>query len=356
MNNISDIMSLLAENEKITKKFTEIETSILTILNFKDLFEMLLTQIQEKFNVPYVWITMIDNCEISNLLKNIKTSTILKERINIVDRDKFIKLTGAPNASILANQNLRPYFKLLPPKKKFFIKSLAIVPLFLDGEMIGSLNQADFSKGRFKPGIDTSSLDQLGLRVSLCLSNVTAHEKLRSLTYHDPLTGLLSRRVVKAVLDREFSKAKRYNLPLTIAQIDVDHFKRLNGALGHDLGDEVLQYIARHLKQKIRMCDILFRYGADDFMLILPNTNAINAERMLLRFQRWLIANPFRKNGGSLPISITLNVTSSEESAIKTSEQLLIEVEKRLLQKKSRNRKRISAKIAQKNKEGEILG
>lgn len=349
-------MSLLAENEKITKKFTEIETCILTILNFKDLFEVLLTQIQEKFTVPYVWITMIDNCEISHLLKSIKTSSLLKERINIVDRDKFIKLTGAPNASILANQNLRPYFKLLPPRKKFFIKSLAIVPLFLDGEMIGSLNQADFSKDRFKPGIDTSSLDQLGLKVSLCLSNVTAHEKLRSLTYHDPLTGLLSRQFVTAVLDREYAKARRYNTPLTVAQIDVDHFKKLNGMLGHNRGDEVLIYIAHHLKQKIRKCDILFRYGADDFVLILPNTNAINAERMLLRFQKWLSANPLRKNGGYLPLSVTITVTSSEETAINNSEQLLAEVGKRLIQKKRRNSKKNNAKRDQKNREGEIIG
>ncbi|MGD9211351.1 MAG: sensor domain-containing diguanylate cyclase [Desulfobacteraceae bacterium] len=348
MNDIKEIMARLAENDKITKKFTEIETSILTILNFKDLFEVLLTQIQEKFSIPYVWISMVDNCEISHLLKSIETSDLLKERVTIIDRDTFVKLTGTPKQCILADNNLKPYFKLLPPKKKFFIKSLAIVPLFLDGEMIGSLNQADFSKDRFKPGIDTSSLDQLGLKVSLCLSNVTAHEKLRFFAYHDPLTGLLSRRIIKGVLEREFSKAKRYQMPLTVALIDVDHFKKVNGTLGYDLGDEVLIYIANQLKQKVRKCDILFRYGPDDFIVVLPNTNTINTERMLLRFQKWLMANPFRKNRGSLPLSISLNVASTEEPSIKTPTQLLFEVERRLFRKKGKkNQKRIPAKIHQ---------
>ncbi len=334
MNDIKEIMARLAENDKITKKFTEIETSILTILNFKDLFEVLLAQIQEKFSIPYVWISMIDNCEISNLLKCIETSDLLKERVTTIDRDTFRKLTGEKKACILVDNNLKPFFKLLPPKKKFFIKSLAIVPLYLDGELIGSLNQADFSKDRFKPGMDTSALDQLGLKISLCLSNVTAHEKLRFFAYHDPLTGLLSRRIIKAVLDREFSKAKRYNTPLTVAIIAVDHFNQVNGTLGHAMGDEILVYIASQLKRKIRKCDILFRFGPENFIIILPNTNAINAERTLQRFQKWLGANPFRKNRGSLPLSISLNVASTEELNLETSSQLLIEVEQRLFQKK----------------------
>jgi diguanylate cyclase (GGDEF)-like protein len=339
MNDIDEIMTRLQQNERIAKKFNEIETAILPALNFKDLFEIILTQIREKFHVPYIWITLINNSDVNDFMKDFDESDILKGQMTFLDRDSFVKITQSRKSCILSNHNLKPYFKLLPKRKKFFIRSLAIIPFFLDGSLIGSLNQADFSKDRFKPGMDTSSLDQLGLKISLCLSNITAHQKLRHQTYHDHLTGLLSHRVLKTVLEREFIKAVRYRMPLSVALIDVDHFKKVNGTLGHAVGDEVLVYIATQLKEKIRNCDILCRYEADDFVVIFPNTNAMNAERILLRFQKWLAANPFRKNKGSLRLSITVEVASSEENSLTTSEQLLLKVEKRLLQKKRRYEK-----------------
>ena len=123
---------------------------------------------------------------------------------------------------------MKPYQKLFPKNKKYYIQSIAVAPLSLDGDIIGSLNQADFSPLRFKPGIDTSLLEQLALKVSLCLSNVTAHEKLRFLAYHDPLTGLLNRRVMEVVLKREFARSKRYSRPLSLVFIDMDYFKQIN--------------------------------------------------------------------------------------------------------------------------------
>lgn len=337
MNDIKEILARLAENERIIKKFTEVETSILTRLNFKDFFEVLLTQIQNKFSVPYAWITLIDKCEISDLLNGVKTADFLKDRLTLVDRDSFAKIIGASKTSTMVNDNLKPYFKLLPERQKYLIKSVALVPLFLDGKLIGTLNQADFSKDRFRPGIDVSSLDQLGLKVSLCLSNVTAHEKLRFQTYHDPLTGLLNRHVIKSVLNREFSKAKRYRTPLTITRIDLDHFKQVNGTLGHKLGDEVLVYLATNLKQMVRECDILFRFGAADFIAILPNTDTNSAECMLLRFQNWLAENPFKRNRGSLPLHVTFTLASSEESGVKTAEQLISKVAERFYKENMRD-------------------
>lgn len=334
MNDIDEILARLTENEKIIQKFIEIETSIINILNFKDIFEVLLAKIQDKFSVPYAWITLIDKSSISHLLNKLHTSEFLKNRLTLIDRDSLVKVIGRSKNCILINNDLKVYAKLLPDRKRYFIKSLAIVPLFLDDELIGTLNQADLSKSRFKPGIDVSSLNQLGIKVSLCLSNVAAHQNLRFQAFYDPLTGLLNRRVIKSVLAREFSRTKRYLTPLTVAQIDLDHFKKINGTLGHKLGDEVLIYIATHLKQKIRESDILFRFGADDFILILPNTDTTNTERMLFRFQKWLSENPFRKNRGTLPLSITIALASSTENAITTPDQLLSKVAERLLSKK----------------------
>ncbi|MFC1505422.1 DUF484 family protein, partial [Thermodesulfobacteriota bacterium] len=193
MTKITAILQRLKENEEIAQKFHEIETSILSILNFRDLFEVLLIEIQEKFRVPYTWISLIAKSEVSGLIAALESSAILKERLNIVDRERFMELVGTHRKPLLINANLKPYFKLLPQNHKYFIKSIAVAPITLDGEIIGSLNQADFEATRFQPGMDTTLLERLALKFSLCISNVTAHEKLKFLAFHDPLTGLLNR-------------------------------------------------------------------------------------------------------------------------------------------------------------------
>jgi diguanylate cyclase (GGDEF)-like protein len=334
MNDIQTIIDRLTENDRITRKFNEIESSILTILNFKDLFEVLLNEIQEKFSIPSVWITMIDKSEISSLIKSLETSNILKERMNIVPREVFTELFGPKWTCILANTDLKRYFRLLPPKQKFFIKSLAVIPLSLDGEVIGCLNLADFSEKRFQPGIDTSLLDQLAVKVSLCLSNVTAHEKLKFLAYYDPLTGLPNRRVMEAALSREFSRSRRYKTPMSLAFLDLDGFKKVNDTHGHACGDRLLKCIAEDLTRLSRDCDLVTRYAGDEFVLILPQTSAINAEWMLHRHIKRRSSQPIEINGLTLMISFSYGVASTEETAIEDADGMLKLADQRLYQAK----------------------
>ena len=204
-----DLVETLRINEEIAQKFFEIEVSILSILNFKDLFEKLLTEIREKFNVPYVWISMIDKSEVSDLMKTLESSKILKGRLNIINKNSFLTLIENETKPILISGDLRPYYQLLPQGQMYFIRSLAIAPITLDGEIIGSLNQADLSRLRYRPGMDTRLLEQLAVKVSICLSNVTAHEKLKWFAWRDPLTGLVNRRVMEKVLQREYKRAQR---------------------------------------------------------------------------------------------------------------------------------------------------
>ena len=197
MNNIEPLIKQLKENEKIAKKFFQVETKILSILNFKDFFEILLTEIKEIFKVPHVWISLIKTSEVTNLIRHLESSRILGKNINIIDQNSFQQLLGNNTTPLLANDNLKPFYKIINIKRKYLIRSIAIAPIAIDGEVIGSLNQADFSPTRFQPGIDTGLLEHLAVKISLCLSNVTAHEKLKIMAYHDPLTGLLNRRVMR---------------------------------------------------------------------------------------------------------------------------------------------------------------
>lgn len=333
------IIERLRENDRLTRKFYEIETRFLTILNFKDLFEVLLTEIQDKFSIPYVWITLIEQSEPSNLIKALETSDSLRERINVVSRETFETLAGGELQPKLVNADLKPYFQLLPPKRKFFIKSLALIPISLDGQVIGSLNQADFSQKRYQPGIDTSLLEILAVKVSLCLSNVTAHEKLKYLAYHDPTTGLLNRRVMETVLSREFARAQRYGTPLTAIFIDLDNFKAINDRYGHDAGDETLRHVSERLLQMSRECDLVARYAGDEFVLILPQTGANEGRVVIERIRDYLCAQPLAWNDELITVRFSYGIGSTETGAPSDWETLLKSADKELLEVKSQKRK-----------------
>jgi diguanylate cyclase (GGDEF)-like protein len=342
MTNLADIVERLRRNEEITRKFNEIEARILTILDFRDLFEVLLEQIREKFKVPYAWISLIESCELSALIRSLESSEILKGRLNLIDRSSFFGLVGAGCHAILSNQDLTPFDRLLPKDHRYFIKSIAIVPIALDGEIIGSLNQADFSPRRFQPGIDGSSLEQLAVKVSICLSNVTAHEKLRFLAYHDPLTGLLNRRVMESILSRELNRSKRYGSRLSVVFLDLDDFKGVNDRYGHDHGDELLKHVARILLEMSRDSDIVARFAGDEFVFILPETPSENAEILMRRIQETLDQRPLIIGGQAIPASFSFGVASTEDAVPRSPLQILKLADEVLYRAKERKKKRLS--------------
>ncbi|MGB5987163.1 MAG: sensor domain-containing diguanylate cyclase [Desulfobacterales bacterium] len=289
------LLEQLRINEKLAARFQAIEHQILTILNFKDLFKVLLSEIHTQFGVPFVWLSLMDNSEVSDLIASLESCQELKTRLNVLPRQVFLQRVTSDIEPLLVNTHLRPYFPLLPMERNFLMGSLAILPLRLDGVLIGSLNLADPDRLRFDPGLDTEFLAQLALKVSLCLSNVTAHEKLRMLAYKDALTGLLNRRAMKSVLAREFSRAKRYGTPLSVVFIDMDGFKEINDTHGHDVGDEILRHVALQLARMCRTSDVAARFGGDEFVLILPQTPRTSAHQLMQRMVRHLVNTPYRQ-------------------------------------------------------------
>ena len=122
MISYKELIDRLQKNELVDKKFHEIETRILSILNFKDFFEVLLTEIQKQFGVPYVWISLIENSKVSDLVKFIKESDILRPRISVVNRDLFMDLVGNRRRPLLINQSIEPFFQFFPQGRDDQIK------------------------------------------------------------------------------------------------------------------------------------------------------------------------------------------------------------------------------------------
>jgi len=132
------------------------------------------------------------------------------------------------------------------------------------------------------------------------------HQRLREQTIRDPLTGLFNRRFLDESLERELSRAKRDNLPLSLLMIDIDRFKHLNDTYGHQAGDEVIKRLGELIRNGARSADLPCRYGGEEFLLVLPN---MTLERATERAQQWRIAFAKEKiEFGDTSLSSTFSV------------------------------------------------
>jgi diguanylate cyclase (GGDEF)-like protein len=98
---------------------------------------------------------------------------------------------------------------------------------------------------------------------------------------HDGLTGLLNHTAIKEELAREVVRSNRLNTPLSFAMVDIDFFKKVNDTYGHAAGDRVLKSLARLLKQRLRETDIVGRYGGEEFAVIMNDTEATSAAKVI---------------------------------------------------------------------------
>ena len=338
MYNIQQIFKVIRHNEEIARKLFEIERKILTIDNFKGLFEELLLLIEEKFHIPHVWISIVEDNDLSILLKALKSSELLKKRLNVVDREYLLRLFMDDRTPVLANTRLTFFHKLFPNARKFSVGSLSLSPITLYGNIIGSLNMGDPSETRFQPDMDTFFLSQLVVKISICLANVLAHEQLRHLAIRDPLTNLLNRRQMEYVLVKEFDRARRYNVPLALLFIDSDGFKKVNDRYGHECGDAVLRYLAVYLRKMIRTSDTVFRFAGDEFVIILPNHTSEGAKKVSGRLQAFFHAHPLNYGEDLIPVSISCGVASTDDGGVKDAVSLLRLADKRLYEIKRRKK------------------
>ncbi|SFQ05608.1 GGDEF domain-containing protein [Pseudomonas borbori] len=152
-----------------------------------------------------------------------------------------------------------------------------------------------------------------GFWLLILIAGVTALASMSQLAFmiallrqaiHDPLTGMLSRGSGEEILDLHWGGAQRNDSYLSLAFIDLDHFKAINDNFGHDAGDRILCAFATHLQNNLRDADSLLRWGGEEFLLIMPNTDMAQADQALQRLMQHGLGN--RPDGSPLTASIGL--------------------------------------------------
>ncbi len=146
----------------------------------------------------------------------------------------------------------------------------------------------------------------MGDAIKMSISNLELREALHDQAIRDPLTGLYNRRYFSEVIGPEISRAQRAGQPLALGMIDLDHFKSLNDRFGHDAGDRVLVEMGRQLRSDTRESDIAFRFGGEEFVLLMPATDLPGARTCLEGF-RQRIESARIHHGGQFLGTITMS-------------------------------------------------
>jgi diguanylate cyclase (GGDEF)-like protein len=167
---------------------------------------------------------------------------------------------------------------------------------------------------------------------------------LGQLAITDPLTRLMNRRGITMALLEGMAQAERYNTPLTVAMADIDHFKKVNDAYGHDAGDEVLASVAGVLSETVRMPDKVGRYGGEEFLVVLPHTTLAQGRTIAERICKAVGTRTFRYQAAELPLTLSLGATQFRKG--EDLEQLLSRVDKALYDAKRSGRNRVAVRKA----------
>lgn len=135
----------------------------------------------------------------------------------------------------------------------------------------------------------------------------SANERLSTQAISDPLTGLYNRRYLADFIERELSRTRRGGNKIVFAMIDIDHFKRVNDTFGHEAGDEVLRTLSAFLRTQIRHEDLAFRYGGEEFLLVLPCATLDGIAGRIEQIREGINAVAIEHLGKALP-AITLSI------------------------------------------------
>jgi len=201
----------------------------------------------------------------------------------------------------------------------FDIRAFLGIPLILRGEVIGVLSVQASHQDAYNAN-QIRLVETIAQQTSIAMDNAKLFERMQEMAITDSLTGLYNRRYFYMVLDNEFERAKRYQTPLSLIMIDIDHFKKVNDKFGHLVGDDVLRSMSEICMKLLRQSDNMFRYGGEEFMIILPGTKQEEAFNVAERIRIIIEEAVIKTKKGNVKTTLSIGVSEYGESHSEPSE------------------------------------
>jgi two-component system cell cycle response regulator len=217
------------------------------------------------------------------------------------------------------------------------VRSALAFPLSSRGRVIGVLVAESQAPGAFSQG-DLTLMSAVGSQLAASLEAAQMHDLLKREATRDPLTRLANRRVLLERMEQQIAHAERHNEGFSVVFLDVDQLKAINDTHGHLAGDALLREVAGALIEAVRGEDLVARFGGDEFVVLLPATQANPAEVVGHRITEAIRRHRFLSGSQLISIpGVSLGIATYPLSG-KTPEQLLAAADKTLYRQKLRKR------------------
>ncbi|MEO0123068.1 MAG: sensor domain-containing diguanylate cyclase [candidate division WOR-3 bacterium] len=273
--------AIALDNTRLYKKITreaqetailyEVSRTFISTLDFSVLLNNILERLVETFGYLNLAIFLVD--EEKQELK-------LCSYINYPETVKEIQIKiGATGITGHVAATREMYYSPDVSKDPYYIpgvkeaKSEVCFPLMIGDKLIGVLDVESPEIDGFTPD-DIKILSTLSAQIAIALDNARLYEEAKRLSLTDPLTGLPNRRSFEIMIENEIRRAERYRRLFAVLMMDFDNFKSYNDKFGHSAGDNILKRFSTLMKEAIRDVDFLGRYGGDEFIAVLPETDA----------------------------------------------------------------------------------
>jgi diguanylate cyclase (GGDEF)-like protein len=180
------------------------------------------------------------------------------------------------------------------------------------------------AKGDLKQQIDVTNDDEIG-ELARDITNMASsldsiNQKLNDAARTDGLTGILNRRSCDEVLEQHFNAALRYDMIFSVVMLDIDHFKSVNDMHGHAAGDQTLRTFAAICQEQIRDCDFIFRFGGEEFLVLLPNTDKNDSMVVAERIRKSIRNATIELEDKKIKITASLGISSFPEDGLEQGE------------------------------------
>jgi diguanylate cyclase (GGDEF)-like protein len=339
------------ENAQILARMQERELALLRTDSLAELLRQLVEGLASSFEIPHVTVALWDpHHEIRHLL--IGSGERLQDHPSVLFADNLIGL--APQFASLHKPWLGPYqahehATLMRGAAR--VGSVAIIPLVRQDRLIGSINLGSNDAERFTRRHATEFLAHLGVIAALCVENAVNQARLMRSGFTDFLTGWHNRRYLHSRLKEELARAQRRGSTVACLMVDLDHFKKVNDTHGHLVGDQVLREVAQRIDGEIRDSDAAARFGGDEFAILMPDTDAEQAQRLAQRILHAVCGSPVAVNSSatqSVKVTLSIGIAAvkpqrSDQDLKALADRLLAEADAGLYRAKSGGRQRIEA-------------
>ncbi len=347
----SSWVEIFTRERKDLQAIIELTEIISTTLNPHKVLDMIVRKIAETVRVKRCSFISIGIGD-TRYAEVISSSDDLKIAKLKIDLDKYPEIRKAltlQKTVVIKDAQKDPLMKevraLIAPVG---IRSIVVIPVIFRDEVIGTMLLRTARAGHTFTKREIKLCTALASVSANVLYNAFLYERLdkeksrlEKLAITDYLTGIYNVRYFYNRIGEEFSRAVRYQLPLSCLMLDIDHFKRINDTYGHRIGDMVLREFAQMVKKHMRKSDVLARYGGEEFIMLLPQADTKGALAEARRIKQAVTKHRFRANGAKIRIKISIGVSCFPHEKIQHYDDLIHFADNSLYKAKKNGRDQI---------------